>query len=110
MDSSRAEACSGLAPCREGSWARCSFSTLDRLAGFGASRGSTYGNLEINQFLRKRRHLVVEAEAVFTDGLRGEDEIALALLCVLHDDLLARSDDGVIDIERAAGLDLTRDC
>ena len=77
----------------------------DRLA--RKSRGGCgYRNLKINIFIRKSRHLVIEAEPVLADRLRCEDIITLTLLAPLQDDLLSWADDGVVDIERAARLDL----
>ena len=63
-----------------------------------AGRGR-YSNLKIDQLLGKRRHLVIEAESVLAQLLRSEDKVALPLLLPVHDDLLAGSDDGVVDIK-----------
>ena len=71
-------------------------------------RWATYRNLEVDHLLGKRGHLIVEAECIFADALRGEDEISLAFLCSVEDDLAARCGHGVVDIERSAGLDLQR--
>lgn len=103
MDSSRLVVCSGLAPWREGSWARCSFSTWicdvlvsadlfpfslfhkledSRRVWFVVGTGIVaYRNLEIDHLLGESRHLVVEAECVLANTLGSEDEITLALLC-----------------------------
>lgn len=126
MDSSRAEVCSGDVPCFEGSCARCSFSTYsDAKKGHcqpaclvshrerrAPGRGRTNSNLEIHHFLRKRRHAIVEAEAVLSNILSGEDEITLPLFRALHDDIVIgtdlRANHCVVDIEGASGLDLGR--
>jgi len=68
----------------------------------------TYGNLEIHHLLGKCRHLIVEAELILADALGSEDEVALALLGAVQDDLAAGRGHGEIDIEGAAGLDLHR--
>lgn len=86
MDSSRMDVCSGEVPCLEGSWARGSFSTcgaewrVSRLCTrLRTGRERPYSDLKIHHLLRKRRHLVVEAEAVFTNVVGREDEVALPL-------------------------------
>lgn len=66
----------------------------------------THRNLEINHLLGKGRHLVVEAEAVFSDALGCEDKVALSLFGSIHDDLVTGRGHGEIDIEGATGLDL----
>lgn len=66
----------------------------------------TYGNLEIHHLLGKCRHFVVEAELVLADALGSEDEVTLALLGAVLDDLAAGRGHGEIDIEGTAGLDL----
>lgn len=53
--------------------------------------GATYSNLEINHLLGKRRHLIIEAELVFTDALRREYKVALSLLFFGSDNLVAWS-------------------
>lgn len=68
--------------------------------------GGRYSNLEIDQLLRKRAHLIIEAKPILP-GLRGrEDKIPLPLFLVVHDDFLVRAHDAVIDVEGAARLDL----
>lgn len=66
----------------------------------------TYGNLKVHHLLGECRHLVVEAELVFADALGCEDEVALALLVAVQDDLAAGRGHGEVNIEGAAGLDL----
>jgi hypothetical protein len=67
-----------------------------------------YRNLEIDHLLGESRHLVVETEGVLSNTLGSEDEVTLAFLCPIQDDLAARCGDGVVDIEGSAGLDLQR--
>lgn len=65
-----------------------------------------YGDLEIDDFLRERAHLVVEAESIFSCVGGGEYKVALALFLVLHDYLLVWADHAVVDVEGAARLNL----
>jgi hypothetical protein len=61
---------------------------------------TTNSNLEIDKFLRKCAHLVVEAERVLPDQLRSEDKVALSLFFALQDDLSTGTFDEVVDIKR----------
>lgn len=65
-----------------------------------------YRDLKVNDLLGESRHFVVEAEAVLARVVRGEDEVALALLGALHHAVLVGADDLIVDIEAAARLDL----
>lgn len=65
--------------------------------GCGAHR-----NLKVDELVGDGAHLVVEAELVVTDLVAGEDEVALALLLALGDDLARRGVDLEVDIERAS--------
>lgn len=65
--------------------------------GHGAHR-----NLEVDELVGDGAHLVVEAKLVVTDLVAGEDEVALALLLALRDDLARRGVDLEVDIERAS--------
>jgi hypothetical protein len=60
---------------------------------------ATYSNLKVHHLLGEGAHLIVEAEPVFSRIVRGEHEIALSLLRSIHDDLVRRSDNRVVDIE-----------
>ena len=72
-----------------------------------ATDGATYRDLKVDDLLRERRDLVVEAEAVFAQLLRREHKVALALLFALQDDaVLGAPGDLIVDVEGAAGLDL----
>lgn len=66
----------------------------------------TYRDLEIDNLLRKSRHIIVEAEPVLANALGREHKIALSFLGAIQDHLFAGSDNGVVDIEGTAGLDL----
>lgn len=57
------------------------------------------GDLKVDKLLGEGAHLVVEAERVCAGLLSGEDEIALAFLLGLEDDLAAGGFDDVVDIE-----------
>lgn len=74
----------------------------------GNERGEPYRYLKIHHFLRKRRHLVVEAKPVLANTLSCEHEVTLSLLGTLHNDFLARADNRVIHIEGTTGLNLMR--
>jgi len=67
---------------------------------------TTYGDLEVHHLVRERRHFIVEAESVLARVLRSEDEITLSFFLSFHYFLVIWSIYRVIDIERAAGLDL----
>jgi hypothetical protein len=73
----------------------------------GSGRGQTYSNLEIHKFLRKSTHLIIKAESIFARFQGREHEITLSLLLPIHNDLVLRSDNLVVDIEGATCLDLT---
>jgi hypothetical protein len=105
------EVCSGDEPCLEGILARAaSFSTCMRKEGQyermrqKSQQGKTYGNLKIHHLLRKCAHLVVETEFVLSNIVCGEDEVALTFLCTIENDLVSRTGDFVVDIERTARL------
>jgi hypothetical protein len=117
IDSSNAEVCSGDVPCFEGIEARCSFSTYhpEGSANYNSGErgqepeaGSTYSYFKINKLLRECAHLIVEAKSVFSGLACGEDEVSLSLLFPIHDDLVPRSHNLVIDIEGASCLNLAR--
>lgn len=132
MDSSRAEVCSGDVPCLAGIEARTSFSTcaekgiklvqlFPRLSSHpvpcnghpdatGGKRRQTYSDLEIHKLLRERAHLVIKAEFVLPRLQRREDEVTLALLFPVQDDLLVRARHLVIDVEGTACLNLYTPC
>jgi len=66
----------------------------------------TYSDFKIDHLVGEGRHLVVKAEAVLANGLRGEDKVALSLFLPGHYFLVIRSVYVVVYIEGAAGLDL----
>lgn len=69
---------------------------------------TTNSNLEVDEFLGKCAHLVVEAERVVSNQLRSEDEVALPLFFALQDDLSTGTLDEVVDIKRTTRLNLYR--
>jgi hypothetical protein len=66
--------------------------------------GSTYSDFEVDKLLRECAHLVIKAESVFSSLARREDEVTLALLFPIHDDLVRRAHNLVIDIKRSSSL------
>lgn len=71
----------------------------------------TYGNLKVNHLLCKRRELVVEAEAVLSKVVGGEDVVSLTLLGTLHHGSFVGSDHRVVNIKGSARLNLeVSDC
>jgi hypothetical protein len=72
----------------------------------GAKDRRTYSDLEIHKLLCECAHLVIEAEPVFPDLQGREDEVALALLLAVHDDLVVGAGHLIIDIEGTTCLDL----
>jgi hypothetical protein len=64
----------------------------------------SHRNFEVNQFLRKSRNRVVEAETVFSNLIRSEDKIPLTLFLAAEQrhflaGCLSGAEDGVIDYE-----------
>lgn len=74
----------------------------------GEDKGRPYCDFKINKLLGKCAHIVIKAESVLARLFRGEDEVALSLLLRTHDDLVSRTDDAVVDIERASRLNLLK--
>lgn len=74
----------------------------------GKDKGRPYCDFKINKLLGKCTHIVIKAESVLARLFRGEDEVALSLLLRAHDDLVSRTDDAVVDIERASRLNLLK--
>lgn len=64
-------------------------------------------NLKVDKLLAVRAHVVVEAERVLSNLVRRENEVALPLLLALHDDLVIRPCNDVVDIKGPSGLDLS---
>lgn len=65
---------------------------------------ATYCNLEVHHLVSIGGHLIAEAESVFSNSLRREDKISLPLLLSIHDLLVIRTYDVIVDIERTARL------
>ena len=74
----------------------------------GDGKGRPYRDFKINKLLGKRAHIVIKAESVLACLFRGEDEVTLSLLLRTHNDLVAGTDDAVVDIERATRLNLSK--
>lgn len=66
----------------------------------------TYSDFEIDEFLLESTHVVIEAETILSHLLRRKHEITLPLFRPIHYNFFIWSLDLVVDIERAAGLDL----
>ena len=127
IDSSSAEVCSGEVPCLLGNCAsRDSFSTLrhpfisnlhltivlgerfTQMTGiwFHSTALGAYRNLEINQFLCKCAHLIIETESIFALIFCCKDKIALPLLGALHYCSFVGTNHAVVNVERASRLNL----
>lgn len=59
----------------------------------------THSDLEVNHFLGKRRHVVVEAELILANALGREDEVALSFFRAVKNDLVTRPSYSEIDVE-----------
>lgn len=75
--------------------------------GRGPSRALD-GDFEVDVLVSEGGHGVGEAEGVLAGGLRGEDVVALTLFFAGEDLFFGGAEDGVVDVEGAAGLDLER--
>lgn len=75
----------------------------------GKIKGRPYCDFKINKLLGKCAHIVVKAESVLARLFRREDKVALSLLLRAHDDPISRTDNAVVDIERAPRLDLLKE-
>ena len=65
-----------------------------------------YGDVEVDQFLGQRRHIIFEAEGVFADMVGSEDVVTLALAYAVEENLVVGILHLVVDIEGASSLDL----
>lgn len=75
----------------------------------GEDKGRPYCDFKINKLLGKCAHIIIKAESVLARLFRGEYEVTLSLLLRAHDDLISRTDDAVVDIERASRLNLPKE-
>jgi hypothetical protein len=64
----------------------------------------TNRNLKVHKLLGEGAHLIIEAELVFANLVRCEDEIALPLLLPVHDDFVVGAGNLVVHIKGAARL------
>lgn len=110
-DSSREERCSGEVPCFEGSSARASFSTcnLSLATELFDDRGwISYSDLKVYHLLSKSRHIIRETKTVIADFIHRKNKVSLPFLRSLKDDFIVGAGHLVVDIKRAARLDLSR--
>ena len=63
-------------------------------------------DVKVDELLRQRRRVVLEAKGIFADGVGGEHVVALAFPLAVEEDLLVGVFDVEVDGERASGLDL----
>jgi hypothetical protein len=63
-------------------------------------------DFKVHHLLRKRRHVIVKTKPVLPDTLGSEYKIALSFFGAIDDGFVAWSNNSVVDIERAASLDL----
>ena len=70
------------------------------------ARGIAYRYLEVDEFLRKGTHPIVEAELVLSFSTSSEHEVALSLFLPIQYNLLVRPCNLVIDIKGSASLHL----
>ena len=78
-----------------------------RLAGGRLAPGLALDHdVEVDELLGQRRHVVLEAERVLSDRVRGEHVVALPLARAVEQDPVVWIADLEVDVELAAGLDL----
>jgi hypothetical protein len=63
-------------------------------------------DVKVNELLGESRHVILEAERVFSGRIGSEDVVALALTLAVKEDLVRRVADLKVDVEVAAALDL----
>lgn len=79
------------------------------LTGFRGRVATGFGldhDVEVDELLGERGHVVLKAEGVFARGVGREDIVALPLALAVKDDLLARIFHLEVDVKRATGLNL----
>jgi len=69
---------------------RSLFLNLSRLCWSIVSRLALDHDVNVDEFVGKRAHVVLEAEGVFPDGVGSEDIVSLALALSIEDDLIIR--------------------
>ena len=63
-------------------------------------------DVEIDELLGERAHVILEAEGVFADMVGSEDVVTLALAYAVEENLVVGILHLVVDIEGASSLDL----
>jgi hypothetical protein len=63
-------------------------------------------DFKVHHLLRKGRHVVVKTKPVLPNTLGSKYEITLPLFGAINDGFVTWSNNSVVDIERAARLDL----
>jgi hypothetical protein len=66
------------------------FLNLSRLCWGFASRFALDHDVDVDEFVGKCAHVVLEAEGVFPDSVGREDIVSLALALSIEDDLVIR--------------------
>ncbi len=80
------------------------------LAGLRGRIATGFGfdhDVEIDELLGERGHVVLKAEGVFAGVVGREDIVALPLALAVEDDLLIRVFHLEVDVKRATGLNLS---
>jgi hypothetical protein len=63
-------------------------------------------DVEVDELLSERAHVVLKAERIFSDSIGGEHIVTLALALAVEENLLVRILDFEVNVKRAAGLNL----
>lgn len=80
---------------------------LTGLRGRVATGFGLHHDVEVDELLGERGHVVLKAEGVFARSVGREDIVALPLALAVKDDLLARIFHLEVDVKRATGLNLS---
>lgn len=72
----------------------------------GMDEKEPYCDFEVYHLLGKSTHIIIEAESVFPRVLCCKHKIALTFLLGVHNDLVARAHNAIVDIKRTTRLDL----
>ena len=78
---------------------------LSRLRTRLPPRLALHHDIKINQLLRQRAHIVLEAKRVFARLVGGEDVVALVLPLSVEEDFIGGRGHGKVNVECTAGLD-----
>jgi len=77
---------------------------LSRLSRRLSTRLALDHDIDVNQFSSQGRHVVLEAESVFSDGVCSENIVSLTLAEAVEEDLLCGIFDLKINVEGATRL------